>query len=191
MIISRKTLWALAEVAALSLGSAAHSLAQTEGRYLLPPKAVVDILDAKPLPTVILSPTRQELAMLDRASMPTIADLSQPMLRLAGRRINPKTNGPQRPQAVLAITLKRIADGRHVKVNAPLAPRLGNVSFSPLGSRLAFTQTGPTGIELWIADARTGMARKVTTPTLNGAWGAPCDWASEKEMLCQFVVAAR
>jgi len=199
MIISWRIVRPLAAVAALSLGLASHSLAQTEARYLLPPKVVVDILDAKPLPdpdarpfpTLILSPTRQELAMLDRASMPTIADLSQPMLRLAGRRINPKTNGPQRPQAVLAITLKRIPDGKQVKVTAPPAPRLGNVSFSPLGSRLAFTQTGPTGIELWIADARTGAAKKVTTPTLNGVWGAPCDWASEKEMLCQFVVAAR
>jgi len=92
---------------------------------------------------------------------------------------------------VLAITLKRIADGKQVRVTAPLAPRLGNVSFSPQGSRLAFTQTGPTGIELWIADARTGVAKRVTTPTLNGTWGAPCDWVSEKEMLCQFVVAAR
>jgi dipeptidyl aminopeptidase/acylaminoacyl peptidase len=191
MIIGRKTVRALAAVAALSLGLVAHSLAQTEARYLLPPKVVVDILDAKPLPTVIVSPTRQELAMLDHASMPTIADLSQPMLRLAGRRINPKTNGPQRPQVVLAITLKRIADGKQVRVTAPLAPRLGNVSFSPLGSRLAFTQTAPAGIELWIADARTGVARKVTTPTLNGTWGTPCDWASEKELLCQFVVATR
>jgi dipeptidyl aminopeptidase/acylaminoacyl peptidase len=191
MIISRKKSGVLAALAALSLGLVAVSLAQTETRYLLPPKVVVDILDAKPLPTVIVSPTRQEIAMLDRASMPTIADLSQPMLRLAGRRINPKTNGPQRPQAVLAITLKRIADGKQVKVTAPLSPRLSNVSFSPLGSRLAFTQTGPTGIELWIADARTGAAKKVTTPTLNGTWGAPCDWVSEKEMLCQFVVAAR
>jgi dipeptidyl aminopeptidase/acylaminoacyl peptidase len=191
MIISRKTVWALVAVAALSFGLAARSLAQTETRYLLPPRVVVDILDARPLPTVVVSPTRQEVAMLDRASMPTVADLSQPMLRLAGRRINPKTNGPQRPQLILAITLKRIADGKQVKVTAPLKPSLGNVSFSPEDRHLAFTQTGPTGIELWIADARTGVAKKVTTATLNGTWGTPCDWASEKEMLCQFVVAAR
>ena len=27
---------------------------------------------------------------------PTIAELAQPMLRLAGARVNPKTNGPHR-----------------------------------------------------------------------------------------------
>ena len=32
------------------------------------------------------------MAVLERTSMPSIAELAQPMLRLAGVRINPKTN---------------------------------------------------------------------------------------------------
>ena len=75
-----------------------------QAHYQLPPKAIVDILDAKPLPTVAVSPSRQEIALLERSSMPTIAELSQPMLRLAGARINPRTNGPQRPPPLTGIT---------------------------------------------------------------------------------------
>ena len=56
--------------------------------YLLPPKAIVDILDAPPPPTVELSPSRDVVALLDRASMPTIAQLAQPMHRIAGIRVN-------------------------------------------------------------------------------------------------------
>ncbi|MET0211417.1 MAG: S9 family peptidase, partial [Vicinamibacterales bacterium] len=59
--------------------------------YQLPPQVIVDMLDAAPPPGLELSPTREVVALLHRASMPTIAELSQPMLRIAGRRINPRT----------------------------------------------------------------------------------------------------
>ena len=80
--------------------------------YQLPPKAVVDILDAAPTPTVLLSADRQTIALLERRSMPTIADISQPIHRLAGARINPQTNGrQQRTGAGIGISLKPIAGG--------------------------------------------------------------------------------
>ena len=82
-----------------------------ETGYQLPPKAIVDILDAPPPPTAVISPAQNVMALLDRASMPKIADLAEPMLRLAGSRINPKTNGPHSPASILGITFKRIADG--------------------------------------------------------------------------------
>ena len=79
--------------------------------YLLPPKAIVDILDAPPPPTAELSPARDVVALLERTSMPTIAELAQPMLRLAGVRINPRTNAPHRSNARYRnLTLKVIAD---------------------------------------------------------------------------------
>ena len=49
-------------------------------RTRIPTSAIVDILDAPPPPTVELSPSRDVVALLERASMPTIAELSQPML---------------------------------------------------------------------------------------------------------------
>jgi len=162
-----------------------------EGGYQLPPKVIVDILDARPLPSVIVSPTRQQLALLDRPSMPAIADLSQPMLRLAGMRINPKTNGPQRSQGITAITLKAVADGKETKVVVPVAAKIDAVSFSPGGKRLSFANTKPAGVELWVADTATGLAKSVTMANLNATMGAPCDWVDEGTLLCSFVVASR
>ena len=79
--------------------------------YQLPPKAIVDMLDAAPAPTVEASPARDVIAVLERASMPTIADLAAPMHRLAGLRINPRTNGPHRSTTYHTITLRTIAFG--------------------------------------------------------------------------------
>jgi len=44
---------------------------------------------------VVVSPDHRTVALLNRRSMPTIAELAQPIHRIAGARINPKTNGRQ------------------------------------------------------------------------------------------------
>src|SRR5687768_11798660 len=157
--------------------------------YLLPPKEIVDILDAPPPPTVELSPSRDVVALLDRSSMPTIAELSQPpMLRLAGVRINSRTNGPQRAQLARSITLKTIADGAEKKVTLPPNPKLSWIGFSPDSKRFAFTQQRDNGIELWLGDSATGQARSITTAQLNAALGTPCEWVGDGgSLLCEFV----
>ncbi|MEO8678161.1 MAG: hypothetical protein ABI665_03890, partial [Vicinamibacterales bacterium] len=113
-----------ARLAVLGIGLALASIAlhaQTQtspaaSGYLLPPKVIVDILDAPPPPTAELSPSRDTMVLLERASMPTIAELAQPMLRLAGVRINPRTNGPHRTTngpttKYRNLILKSVADG--------------------------------------------------------------------------------
>src|SRR6187402_3627742 len=104
-------------VAATSLNAQAQAPASG---YLLPPKVIVDMLDAPPPPTAEVSPARDVIALLERASMPTIAELSQPFYRLAGVRINPRTNAPHRGQRYRKLTLKVIADNseRHVTLPA-------------------------------------------------------------------------
>src|SRR4029453_4832108 len=77
----------------------AQSQSPAQSGYLLPPKVIVDMLDAPPPPTAEVSPARDVIALLERASMPTIAELSQPFYRLAGVRINPKNNAPHSGQA--------------------------------------------------------------------------------------------
>ncbi len=162
------------------------------GQYQLPPKAIVDILDAAALPTASVSPSGQVIALLERASMPTIAELAQPMHRLAGMRVNPKTNGPQRAQTLEAIALRSIADGSEIAVTLPVNPRLSWIGFSPDGKRFAFTQTRETGIELWMGDAATGQARAISAAGLNAMWGSPCDWlADSTALLCRFVPPSR
>src|SRR5437016_14261258 len=80
--------------AAFVLAAASLQFAQTPSgpRYMKPPKEVVDAFDAPPLPAAILSPSKQVIALTYRRAYPTIAELSQPMLRLAGARVNPRTN---------------------------------------------------------------------------------------------------
>jgi dipeptidyl aminopeptidase/acylaminoacyl peptidase len=158
-------------------------------RYLLPSPQIVATFDAAPLPQVIVSPSRQQLAIVARKGNPSLSELARPMLRLAGSRVDPKNNGPHRTPGLIGITLKRIADAGEVKVAVPAEASLANVRFSPDGSRLAFTNTKDTGIELWVADTATGQSRMVSgTDRLNAATGDPCDWLGDNStIVCQIV----
>ena len=86
--------------------------AQEAQKYLLPPQNIIDVFDAEPPALISISPNKQQMALTKARAYPTIAELAQPMLRLAGSRINPKTNGPHRASGlagtgIYSITLKK------------------------------------------------------------------------------------
>src|SRR5436190_1300414 len=101
--------------------------AQEDQKYLLPPKAIVDVFDAEPLPQTLINPNHQAVALIKAHNYPTIAELAQPMLRLAGSRVNPKTNGPHRASGlpgtgIYSITMKKTAGGRGQAPTEPAVP---------------------------------------------------------------------
>lgn len=163
---------------------------QLEAGYQLPPKAVIDILDAPPPPIAMMSPTRDTMALLERTSMPRIADLAEPMLRLAGSRVNPKINGPHTPSTTVGITLKKVPAGTDTKVVLPAGARISGPAFSPDGKWLSFYVTRAAGIELWVANTTTAQAKALTAATINGLDG--CDWLDDSSaLLCGFVPEGR
>jgi len=162
-------------------------------RYLVPPREIIEAFDAPPLPQAILSPSKQALALLYRRPYSTIAELSRPMLRLAGARVNPSTNGPHLTVRIYGITLKRISDSSEVKVSVPPQANVSNVRFSADGAHLSFLNTKDNGIELWVADTATGHAKMISgTDRLNATGGDPCDWLPDNTtLICELVPPGR
>src|SRR5262245_20583984 len=74
-----------------------------ETPYMNPPQAILDILNAPDPPQVSVNPTRDMMLMGTQLRYPPIADVAAPMLRLAGSRIDPATNGPHRAQYFVAL----------------------------------------------------------------------------------------
>lgn len=163
-----------------------------DSKYLLPPDTIVRMIDAPPIPTAIVSPSKTTIAVVERSAMPTIAELSRPMLRLAGARVNPRSNGPHRMPGNRAISITGTANGATAKVTVPPQPNLAAIRYSPDGTKLAFTQATDKGTELWIADVATGRARAIASATLNATLGDPCEWFDDSRLLaCRFVKADR
>src|SRR5262249_26118859 len=160
--------------------------------YQRPPKAVTDILDALPPPLVNVNPSGQYLELLQPAAYPSIADLAEPMLRLAGHRINPQNNGPARSTRILSIVLVDIGDGKSRTIALPAEARPGGTSWSPNGKHLAFYNTTANALELWIADVDTAQARKIPNVHLNAAYGQTLVWMPDsRTVLCRLLRADR
>jgi hypothetical protein len=75
-----------------------QGIAQTT--YQTPPKAIADLVNAPITPSVSFSKNGDWMMLLERADNPSIEELSQPELRIAGLRINPATSGPSRGQGI-------------------------------------------------------------------------------------------
>jgi len=165
---------------------------QAQTTYQKPPKAVLDVLDAPANPFVSVSPVKDRMLLATTSRYPSISELAEPMLRLAGLRINPKTNGPHRAFRIIALTLKTIPDGKETKIVLPPGGNPGMPQWSPDGKQFALMNTTANGIELWIGDAMTGKLRKIPGVTINAAYGDPTQWMPDGQMmLVQTVVAGR
>ena len=91
------------------------------------------------------------------------------MLRLAGARINPNTNGPHSGARLTKLTLKNISDGQEISVAIPTGAAFGLPLWSPDGKQFALTNTA-ANVELWIGTAATGKLRRVSGLALNTAF---------------------
>jgi dipeptidyl aminopeptidase/acylaminoacyl peptidase len=158
--------------------------------YQRPPKAITDILDVSPTPTVSPSPTREYLLLVERLGNPPIEDLAAPMLRLAGLRINPKTNGPHLPPRNIGLELQSLADNTRRRVELPAGARIGFPSWSPDGKQLVFTRTMEDRIELWIASLSNGVARRLDGIAVNEAYGDAVSWMPDSKTLLVLTVVA-
>jgi dipeptidyl aminopeptidase/acylaminoacyl peptidase len=186
----RNVALALVGLMTITAGPSAQAPATSAG-YLTPPKAIADIMDAAPNPTVIVSPTHDVMAVLSRRSMPSIEEISRPMLRIAGERIDPQNNGPHLMPGGTGIALRSAtASGTPRTIVVPANARIGSILFSPDGKRLVFTNTRDTRIDLYIADVATGQTRMVET-AINGLNGG-CDWLDDSSgLVCGFVPSPR
>ena len=134
-------------IAALLCSQLALAQAQAVAHgYQRPPSPIPQLLDAPPTPLVLASPKADYLLVADRLANPPIADLAQPMLRLAGIRINPITNGRHHPPRLTGLHLVGVQDGKEQTIQLPQGAYLSAPEWSPDGQHFAFTNTTNSGI---------------------------------------------
>ena len=178
---TRTAVAGVALLLAATAGVVAQSTTTTQPRYLLPPQAVIDIVDAPALPLVEVSPARDVLAVLPRRDMPSIAEVSSRCCAwrvfASIRRTTAFTGRPREP----AIVLRTIATGTERPVQVPAGARVGAFSFSPDGKRFSFTNTRDSRIDLYVGDVASGQTRLVDG-AMNGVAGG-CEWLDDSTAL--------
>ncbi|HUW94137.1 MAG TPA: hypothetical protein VMV74_13300, partial [Bacteroidales bacterium] len=153
----RKTLFATLLICSFTVVNG-----QNDFRYQLPPEAIVKIIDAPQTPGVMVSPDNKTILLLERPGLVSIAELSAPELRIAGLRLDPRTNSQSRGQSVNRITAMNI-DGTNLRsfTGMPAAPEIGGISWADDSKRFTFTNITGQGVELWVADLATMAVTKI------------------------------
>ena len=160
------------------------SNAQLDITYQQPPQAILELADAPLAPAVQIDEKNENMVLLHRNKYKSIEELSETELRLAGLRINPITNIGSRTTYYTNITLMKVGEKAEITINGlPSNARLANFSWSPDQSKMAFTQTTSTGVELWVLDIATASCKKLTPANVNANVRGAYEWFDDGKSL--------
>jgi dipeptidyl aminopeptidase/acylaminoacyl peptidase len=154
--------------------------------YQIPSKEIYDLVDVSLAPSVVMDDAKNFMIFLYRDTYKSIEDLSSEELRLAGLRIDPKTNIGSR---ITYYNNLKIQDLRTDPVSLiqvtglPNKPKLTNITFSPDQKKIAMTQTTALGVEIWYVDLSTFAAKRLTEPKANANLGQVIHWFKDSERL--------
>ncbi len=161
--------------------------------YQKPSEEILKLVDAPLAPTVLITDNGKHMVMLYRDAYKTIEELSEDELRLAGLRINPKTNIGSRTNYYNNIKIKPTSASQEVQVSGlPENPRLANFSWSPDQSKIAVTNTTKTGVEVWILDLEKASVKKITQSNVNANMRDVINWFKDgNSILVKMLPSAR
>jgi dipeptidyl aminopeptidase/acylaminoacyl peptidase len=157
--------------------------------YDKPPQRVLDVLNAPSPPTPIPSPTHDTLLLVSWVDYPSIAQVAEPYLKLAGVRVETRTRRKHDTPGGYGVTpcarsfsLVDVATSRETPVALPADGCADGVAWTADGKHFAFRNTGRDAVELWLGDAATGATRKLDVK-LNPMLGSSHQWLADQTTL--------
>ena len=158
--------------------------AQDAVSYQTPPKDIVDLLLAKPTPAVRIDSKAEWMLLSERNSYPTVEELGQPENRIAGLRLNPNNFSPSRQAFINNFTLKNIKiDKEYPVTGLPANLLAGNTTWNPSETRIAFTNTTGSKVDLYVIDVATKKATKINRQPVNTVLGFSYTWLDDNTIL--------
>ena len=159
-------------------------IAQDNGGYQLPPKDIADLLLAKPTPAISVDKKGKWMLFSQRNSYPSVEELAQPELRIAGLRFNPNNYTLSRQNFINDFSLKDLRTGKEYKIRGLPTPLLaGSVTWSPSEDKIAFTNTTNKQVDLYVIDIATQTTIKINKTPLNTITGGSYHWIDNKTLL--------
>ena len=156
--------------------------------YKTPPKDIMDLILVKPTPNVSLDDKAEWMLFSQSNSYPSIEELAQPELRIAGLRINPNNFAPSRQTFINDLWFKNLSSDKEFKIKGLPSPLMaGNISWSPNDKKIAFTHTTSTHVDLYVIDVAAQKAMKVNKQPLNTISGG-YQWIDDNTLLYRTII---
>lgn len=171
-------------VVALLLISFTKASSQDAINYQVPPKDIADLLLAKPTPSVSINSKATWMLLSEKNSYPSVEELGQPEIRIAGIRLNPTNFSPSRQNYINNFILKNLQTNQEMSVlGLPTNLAAGNISWSPSETKIAFTNTTVNQIDLYLIDIATQKAIRINKKALNAVLGSPYTWLDDNTII--------
>jgi dipeptidyl aminopeptidase/acylaminoacyl peptidase len=165
--------------------------------YDKPPQHVLDVLHAPSPPSPYVNPTRDRILLVSWVDYPSIAQVAEPFLRLAGVRVEPRTRrkhdtpgGYGVAQCARSFALVEIATSKEKSVALPPGGCADGIAWAADGKHFAFRNTATDAVELWVGDAITGTTKRIPNAKLNPMLGSSLQWMPDHKTLLVKLVPA-
>jgi hypothetical protein len=168
----------------LLLGPSLTSFAQENLSYKKPAASILELADYERAPSVSMDTKKDYMLLTYRNTYKSLDDLNQDELRLGGLRINPITNISSAVTYVNNLKIRKIKDTNEMQVDGlPENPHISNIAWSPNDTKISFSHTTATGVELWVIDVASAKAKKLTEAIVNANIGSPFSWLKDNATL--------
>ncbi len=167
--------------------------AQIDLKYQVPDDDILSLADAPLPPSIRMNSDGTKAILLYRKAYKSIDELSEEELRLAGLRINPKTNISSRARYYYDAKYYDLKTKKESTIEGlPDNAKITNITWSPDEEKIAFTHTAEDGVELWYINHAKKKASKLTDARLNANMGSVLRWMNDsKSLLVKMLPANR
>ena len=158
--------------------------------YQKPSSEILNLVEYERPPSVVYDSDKNFMLFLYRDNYKSIEDLSQEELRLAGLRINPKTNIGSRITYYNNIKIKNLKNKRSEIediIGIPSNPKIANINWSPNQKNIAFTNTSSDGVKLWVLNLESRSLVKLSDLKLNSNIRDVINWLNDSEILIKVI----
>lgn len=158
--------------------------------YQKPSSEILNLVEYERPPSVVYDSDKNFMLFLYRDNYKSIEDLSQEELRLAGLRINPKTNIGSRITYYNNIKIKNLKNKRSEIediIGIPSNPKIANINWSPNQKNIAFTNTSSDGVNLWVLNLESRSLVKLSDLKLNSNIRDVINWLNDNEILIKVI----
>ncbi|MFV0607212.1 MAG: alpha/beta hydrolase family protein [Niabella sp.] len=160
------------------------SKAQDDIAYKKPPELIEKLVMANFNPAVDFNEDGSWMMILQRSTAPTVEDLAQPELRIAGLRINPANFSQSRSSYYTGIAFKNVATGKEFPVTGlPANLKILEAFWNPAGNKVALVQEGRFVIDLYLIDTKNFTAKKINKTPLNFSTDFFYTWIDDETMM--------
>jgi len=163
--------------------------AQESITYQEPPREIYDLILAKPVPSASVDDSGKWMILMERSAFPTVAELAEPELRIAGLRINPNNFSQSRTTTLSGITLKDLKNMQeHAVTGLPANMRATSVQWNPSQTKIGFVNLTDNRADLYVIDLRLFSAARINQSPLNIVLGGTYSWIDDDHLIYKTIL---